>query len=198
MRGPFCLILFVLFLAGCDVRTLYGIEVLDLPNDGIWNVVRKSDYTLYLTGTKDSDRPGLYLMAQSNDQSGPLWDWDDYQDWSEAKQAAAFGEYYDQKYRDVSVARISRCSYEVEYFDQRDSARELAYGRWLHDMPTPRIDDDHIKGALVRMPLAECEKRADGSQRRDAELTIIVGDRDEITITIRVEFVDAWFDWWFF
>lgn len=198
MRGPFCVILFVLFLAGCEVRTLYGIEVLDVPNDGIWNVVQKPDYTLYLTDTKDSDRPGLYLMAQSNDRADPPWDWEDYQGWPEAEQAAAFGEYYDRKYRDIAVARMSRCSFEIETFDHRDSARELAYGRWLHDMPTPRTDDDHIKGALVRVPVAECDKLSEGSKAREAELTVIVDGRDEITITIRVEFVDAWFDWWFF
>ena len=198
MRATCALGVLVFCLAACDVQTLYGIEVVDVPEEGTWNAVRNDEYTLYLGGTTDSERPGLYLMAQANDQADPPWDWEDFQDWPEAEQVARFGEYYDQKYRDVTVARISRCSYEVENFDHRDSAREMAYGRWLHEMPTPRIDDDHIKGALVRIPLAECEKHEDGSQSREAELTIIVGDRDEITITIRVEFVDAWFDWWFF
>lgn len=84
MRATCALGVLVFCLAACDVQTLYGIEVVDVPEEGAWNAVRNDEYTLYLSGTTDS------------------------------------------------------------------------------------------------------------------ELTIIVGDRDEITITIRVEFVDAWFDWWFF
>ena len=193
MRVAVALGALAVLLAGCEVRTLYGVEVVDVPEEDNWNAVRMDEYTLYLSGTQDSERPGLYLMAQAHNQADPPWDWEDYQDWPEADQVARFDEYYDLKFRDVSVASISRCAFEIEHFDHRDSAREMAYGRWLQDMGKAPIDDA-IKGALVRIPVAECEKLPDGSGAREAELTVVVGEQDEIPITIRVEFVDAWFD----
>ena len=196
MRAAFALGSIVFMLAGCDVRKLYGIEVVDLPKESISHVVRKDDYALYLSGINNSDRPGLYVIAESNDRADPGWDWEDYQEWPAAVQAARFAEYYEGRYLDVTVAGISRCTFDVETFDHADSAREAAYGRWLHDMGDVRPVDELAKGMLVRIPVSECEKRGSGPQSREVELTLLVGDQDETTITIRVEFLDAWFDWW--
>lgn len=187
-----------LALAGCEVQTLYGIELLDFDDDERWKEVQGSDYTLYLSTTNHTELPGIYLVALANDRpTDPPWDWEEFQSWSPDKKASVFGSYYDQTYRDLSVSHESTCPARVESFDHRGAAEETEYGRWLRGWPKRNAIDDHSRGVFVAIPVADCNQPG-GVE----ELAVIVGnghdgDDHQIKVSIRVNVVDTSVQWLF-
>ncbi len=192
-----------LTLVGCEVQTLYGIELLDFDDGEPRQVVRLSDHILYLSVGNHPDTPGFALIAISNDRpTDPVWDWEEFQSWSADKKALVFGSYFDQIYSDVNILHESTCPLMAEGFDHRGSAQEVAYGRWLHGMPKSDDPGDHAKGVSVRVPVVNCEKRLTRPAGDVEELTVIVDNgRDEqdnqVTVRFRVYVVDTGINWLF-
>ena len=54
-------------LVGCEVRSLYGIEILDFNDVEGWKVVEKGDSKLYLQVGNSPDAPGILLIALNSD-----------------------------------------------------------------------------------------------------------------------------------
>ena len=87
------------------------------------------------------------------------------------------------------IALISRQLTPALHIDDRDSARQVAYGRWLNKLPKEYDPGDFMKGILVTFPVAECESEA---------LTVSVNSKYQFTANVRIEKVDIWVDYWFF
>ena len=167
-------------LLGCEVRSLYGIELVDFDEAEQWKVIKKSNYSLYLLVAASPEAPGITFVALSNDQPAePQWDWAKYESLPPDKRASMFGSFYDQKYRDLSVSHTLPCPLAAESFDQRESAQEIAYGRWLHNLPSDVIGL-HPKGVSVRVPIAGCDGRS----------KLPAGDIEEFTVTVDSEGVE--------
>ena len=203
MRRLFSLCSLVLALVGCEVRTLYGVELLDFQDDERWKEVQGSDYTLYLSSTFSPEEPGVYLVALANDRpTEPSWDWEEFQSRSPDVKTSAFGRYYDQTYRDMRVSSDSTCAIRVERFDHRDSAQEVEYGLWLHGQPNRDALEMHPKGVLVGLRVTDCNLRLSGSADYVEELTVVVENgrgQDEypIKISLRVNVEDKRVQWSF-
>ncbi len=202
LRQVFVLGLLVFTVVGCEVRSLYGIELVDFDEGELWKVAQRSDYSLYLLVANNPETPGITMIALSNDRpTDPSWDWEEFQSWSPDKKASVFGSFYDQKYRDLSVLHESTCPFMLKNFDQRESAQEVAYGRWLHSMPSDVIGQ-HPKGVSVRVPVANCDMRLMRPVGEVEELTVIVDsgrdeDAEQIRVRFRVYLVDTGIHWLF-
>jgi len=109
---------------------MYDIQLPEFAKDGYWTVIRKDSYALYLSSHGSEEAPGITLIAQIDDLY-PTWDWEEFQDWSPEKRTAVFGDFYDNRYPSVNVSYQGACSLQVESFEHRESAQELAYGQWL-------------------------------------------------------------------
>lgn len=132
------------------------------------------------------------------DNVTPTWDWEQFQNWSTEKKTLVFGAYYDKKYPPLNVSYENVCRLEVERFDHRKSAQEVAYGRWLHNIePETEAFHDHPKGLLVSIPIHECESSLAQRESNTLPLTISVAGRlgaepESIEIQIRVGEVGTW------
>lgn len=202
LRQIIVLGLLVFTVLGCEVRSLYGIELVDFDEGELRKVVQRSDYSLYLLVANNPETPGITMIALSNDRpTDPSWDWEEFQSWPPDKKASVFGSFYDQKYRDLSVLHESTCPIRLENFDQRGSAQEVAYGRWLHGMPSDVIGQ-HPKGVSVGVPVANCDKRLTLPAGEVEELTVIVDsgrgeEAKQIRVRFRVYLVDTGIHWLF-
>lgn len=159
---------------GCEVRSLYGIELVDFDEAQFWQVIEKRDYSLYLGVAASPEAPGITLVAISNDAPAePQWDWREYESWSPEKKASTFSSFYDRKYLDLSVSHTLPCPLIAEGFDHRESAQEAAYGQWMHELPSDIIGLNP-KGVSIRVPVDNCDRRSKSP----------AGDVEEITITV--------------
>jgi len=190
--------LLVSTLVGCEARSLYGIELIDVDEDDLGNVVQGSNYSLYLLVGSSPETPGITMSAISNDRpTKPSWDWEEFQSWSPEKRASVFGSFYDQKYRDLRVLHESTCSIRVESFDHRESALELDYGRLPNN-----IISMHHKGVSVEMPVANCNKRLTRPAGEVEELTVIINsgrgeEAEQVKVRFRIYLVDTSLHWIF-
>lgn len=195
-------VLLVLSLVGCEVGSLYGIELVDFDDGELGNVTRGSDYSLHLLVSNNPDMPGITMIALSNDwPTDPSWDWEEFQSWSPDKKASVFSDFFDQKYRDLSVLHDSTCPFSVNSFDHRESAQEEAYGRWLHGIPSDVIGQAP-KGVWVGVPVANCDMRLTPPAGEVEELTVIVDstrgeEAEQVKVRFRVFLVDTYIDWLF-
>ena len=189
--------------AGCETRSLYGIELIDAEADDSSTIVERDGYALHLSVASSPDTPGITVVAIASDvPEDPPWDWEEYQSWTAARQASAYDEYYDRKYRDLEVVHESSCPLWIETFDQRDGAREAAYGRWLHGLPH---DDpqEQPKGIFVGIPVTDCESRPSTTDDPIERFTVIAdgnrGDGDAVSteIRFRVYLIDRTLKWSF-
>ena len=192
-------------LVGCEVRSLYGIEILDFNDVEGWKVVEKGDSKLYLQVGNSPDAPGILLIALNSDSPAvPQWDWDDFQSLQPDEKASMFGDFYDQKYRDLSVSHAMTCALTVENFDQREGAQEVAsgpYGRRTLELPG-NVTGIHPKGILVTAPIASCDQRMTGPAGAIEEFTVTLDsgrDREvqRIKVRFRVYRVENYIRWLF-
>jgi hypothetical protein len=192
--------LYIFALPGCEVRSLYGIELVDFDEARPWQVIEKSNYSVYVAVAASPDAPGMTLVAISNDApAGPQWDWEEYESWSPGKKASMFSSFYDQKYFDLRVSHTSTCMLTAEGFEHRESAEEAAYGQWLHDLPSDIIGL-HPKGVSIRAPVANCDGRSKSPAGDIEELTIsvdggIVDEDQQLQVRFRVYLVDKAIHW---
>ena len=190
-------------LAACDIRTLYGVELADTSNNTVWQSIQKDGYTLFLTGSNHDEVPGFYLIAQTNDQPDPPWNWEEFQTRSAEEKALTYGQYFDSIFLNINVRHQSKCPYQAISFDHRDSAQEQAYGRWLHQQPMRDRLNGPTKGLYVQIPVSDCTFLLNQPGTKLEALTVVVAseraeDDDEIEIRFRVVVVDTWLDTKFF
>ena len=146
--------------------------------------------------------PGVTLIALSNDwPTDPSWDWEEFQSWSPDKKASVFGDFFDQKYRDLSIIHDSTCPFSVSNFDHRDSAQEDAYVRWLDGISGDAIGRA-TKGVWVGVPVANCDMRLTPPAGEVEELTVIVEstrgkEAEQVKVRFRIVLVDTYIDWLF-
>ena len=192
-------------LVGCEVRSLYGIEILDFNDVEGWKVVEKGDSKLYLQVGNSPDAPGILLIALNSDSPAvPQWDWDDFQSLQPDEKASMFGDFYDQKYRDLSVSHAMTCALTVENFDQRERAQEVAsgpYGRRTLELPG-NVTGMYPKGISVTAPIANCDQRMTGPAGAIEEFTVTLDsgrDREvqRIKVRFRVYLVENYIRWLF-
>ena len=179
------------------MQKLYTVELPGLALDDGRNVVRRERYTLYLEKGNSVDAPGIAIFAQVDDLK-PGWDWEEFQSWPSEKKASAFGDYYDKKHPTVSVIRQSACRLQVETFDQRESAQDLAYGAWLRPLlvPEPAVAM-HPRGLVVSIPIHECESAFPQLWTTVQSFTISVSgfpevEPETIEIELRLGVVGTW------
>lgn len=195
--GSFCFT-----LAGCEVESMYGIELVDSDEAESRMVIEKSDFTLYALVGNHPEAPGITLIAISSDwPAEPQWDWEEFQSWPPDRQSTTFGSFYDQKYRELSVSHSLECPLPVESFDHRESAQEVAYGRWLHDLSSDEIGL-HPKGIMVDVPIGSCDRRANSPAGAIEEFTVTVhgGPAEEdkqVEIRFRTYLVEKYIQWLF-
>ncbi|MEL7187070.1 MAG: hypothetical protein AAFN50_11660 [Pseudomonadota bacterium] len=192
-------------LVGCEVRSLYGIEILDINDVEGWKVVETGDSRLYLQASDSPDLPGILLIALNSDSPAvPQWDWDDYQSLPADEKASTFGDFYNQKYRDLIVSHAMTCALTAENFDHRESAQEVAsgsYGRRTLELPS-NVTGLHPKGILVTAPIANCDQRTTGPAGAIEEFTVTLdGGRERevqrIKVRFRVYLVENYIQWLF-
>lgn len=147
---------------------MYEIQLPEFAKDGNWTVIRKNDYTLYLSSSSSEAAPGITLVAQVDDLN-PTWNWEEFQDWSLETRTAVFGDFYDSKYPSLRVSYQGTCSIQVDSFEHPDSAQEVAYGQWLHNLPQDKPISRHAKGLLVTVSIDQC-KTSLGQLRSKAQL----------------------------
>ena len=189
-------------LLGCEVRSLYGIELVDLDDAELRPIIKKNDFSLYALVGNHPEAPGITLVALSNDwPAEPQWDWEEFQSWSPDKRASVFGSFYDQKYRDLSVSHTLTCPLTAESFDHRESAQEAAYGRWLHNLPSDVIGLSP-KGISVNAPIAGCDRRAKSPAGDIEEFTVTVDsgraeEAQQVEVRFRVYLIEKGIHWLF-
>lgn len=164
-------------------------------------VIRKEGFTLYLVKSDSEEAPGITVFAQV-DIVTPKWDWEEFRNWSADKRALVFGTYYDKRYPSLNFSYQSGCRLSVERFDHRESAQEVAYGQWLHNIePEKDAFYDYPKGLLITIPIRECESSLAQPKSKPLLLTIIVADRlgtelEPIEIQLQVGKVGTWLVVW--
>ena len=98
--------------------------------------------------------------------------------------------------------QLRGCRLSVERFDHRESAQEVAYGQWLHNIePENDAFYDYPKGLLITIPIHECESSLAQPKSKPLSLTIIVADRlgaevEPIEIQLQVGKVGTWLVVW--
>ncbi len=63
-------------LGGCEIRTLYGVELVDIPGDAPRYTIHNEEYTLFLLATNDDEAPGITVIAQIDDRPNPQLEWE--------------------------------------------------------------------------------------------------------------------------
>ena len=195
-------VILVLPLCGCEVRSLYGIELLDFENGQPRQEMVVGDAALHLYVSNSLEAPAIVFTALPVDfPAEPNWNWDEFQLLPESEKAARFGSYYDQKYLDLEITHSSTCTLSIEHFDHREDAQEVAYGRWLHGMATDDVWHS-AKGTAVIAPIANCDQRTSNSPGAIEELQLAIDrgsatDTLDATVRFRVYLIDTSLHWTF-
>ena len=190
----------MVLLAGCEYRPLYGIELIDFDGDEQSTIVERAGHRLVLSVSSSAETPGITIVATDADTpETPPWDWEDFRSWPTDRQASVYDEYYDRKYRELSVSQQSPCPLWIEDFDQRDSAREAAFGRWLNGLPDDN-PSEHPKGIFVGIPVSGCESRPAATGDDTEQFTLRVdsedgGPAETTVIRFRVYLVERQIRW---
>jgi len=189
-----------LVTSGCEVQTLYRMELSSLVVEEGHTVVQKEDFNLYLSISNSMDSPAITMIA-AVDGLERTWDWEEFQDWSNEKRRSVFGDYYESRYPPLDVAFQTACPVQVESFDHRDAALEIDYGQWLHDVPA--TDSFYVapKGLIVSVPLEGCKNSLEELQQETQLLLVSVADShgnvsEPIEIEFRVGRVGTWLRIW--
>lgn len=193
--------LFAVLASGCEVQTLYEVQLSDLAVDQGTTVIRKDNASLHLSLSNSTDAPAITLIAAVDDLE-PTWDWEEFRGWPEEEQRSVFGAYYDRKYPSFDISFQSVCPLLVERFDHRESAQEMTYGRWLHNIE-PANDGfyDLPRGQTVSVPIEACETTLD-ELRSEAQLLVVsfadagIEDVESIEIEFRIGKVGTWLKVW--
>jgi len=193
--------LIALCISGCEVQTLYEIQLPELAMESGEGVIRKDGFTLYLSNSNSEDAPGITVIAYA-DSVIPTWDWEEFQSWPADKRATVFGTYYDEKYLSLNVSHEVGCPLQVEKFDHRESAQETDYGQWLHKV----VPDEYAysispKGLIISVPVRQCASLLEQPQSNAQVFTLnIASDPDieseAIEIQFRVSRVGVWLVVW--
>ena len=190
-----------LWLAGCELNVSYRANLVGLPAEGHYSVVRGDEFDLYLAPSPSTDAPAITLLAVATDRPEITWDWEEFQSWPADEQKRVYGEYYERFYFAPSVTSSDACPIRVEAFDHRESAQEWDYSAWLRP-GLDRLFDDSSKGLVVKIPLEFCDRTSGSSAGSPETLVVVVRDRDGETLdTIEVAFSidghDKYVEWLF-
>ena len=197
----FVITLLAALASGCELQTLYEVQLSDLDVNQGRTVIRQDNASLHLAMSNSTDAPAITMFAAVEGLE-PTWDWEEFQDWPEEQQKSAFGAYYDRKHPSFDIAFQGACPLQVKRFDHRESAQEMAYGRWLHNME-PANDEfyDLPKGQTVSVPIGACETALD-ELRSEAQLLVVsfadagIEDVESIEIEFRIGKVGTWLKVW--
>ena len=197
----FIIALLAALTSGCEIQTLYEVRPSDLDVNQGRTVIRKDNVSLHLTMSNSTDTPGIALFAAVEGLE-PTWDWEEFQDWPEEQQRSTFGAYYDRKHPSFDISFQSACPLRLERFEHRESAQEMAYGRWLHDIePANGEFYDAPRGQTVLIPIEACDTDLD-KLRSDPQLLVVsftdtgIEGVESIQIEFRIGTVGTWLKVW--
>ncbi len=202
--SPFLLaaVAVLIALGGCEVATMYGIQLDSQADNGHWRVVSSDYFTLNMVPSNHPVTPGITLVARASERPAPTWDWNEFQTWPEEDRARVFGNFYDQVYLDLDVSHGFDCAVNIDHFDHRGDAQEVAYGRWLRELPKRNSLDEPLKGVAVVFPAEQCLEELESSGNNSGTLVVGVSnihgeELDRLEIDFSIVVVETFIDWWF-
>lgn len=197
------IILFTLFLSGCEVERLYEVRLSDLSEANTGQEFRRDGFLLTASPSPGTDFVALTLIAAAEPRPQPDWTWDEFGNWPQARRDAAFSDWFDHVYLDVSVSSDPKCSPQVQQFDQRKNAQEVLLGAWRSGVrPVGRFREG-AKGIFVEFPVENCSALF---SEDDTNYAWVIADvrgpdgelLDTVRIGYRIELRETFVDWWIF
>ena len=109
-------------LLGCEVKTLYEVRLSDLSKANIAQEYRRNNFTLHVMPSPGTENVGLTFIAPAEPRPDPDWTWNEFASWLQTRRAAAFSDWFDQVYLDVSASGNQGCPLRIQEFDHRETA----------------------------------------------------------------------------
>lgn len=197
------LILLTPILFGCDVKTIYEVRLSDLAAANTAKEYRRNHITLHVFPSPGTENVGVTLIAAADPRPDPDWTWSEFGNWPQTRRDAAFSEWFDRVYLDVSASGTQGCPLRIQQFDHREAAQDAFYGSWLNDLKPPHKFAEGSKGVLVELPVERCYAPTNPGHTNPAWLTAAVRDGngkllDTVRIEYRIELRESFVDWWAF
>lgn len=174
----------------------------------------KRAFSLYLHLLRSMQRCSMFkslaslvLLAPAEPRPDPDWTWNEFGNWPQTRRAAAFSDWFDRVYLDVSASGTQGCPLRIQHFDHRETAQDAFYGSWLNNLEPLYKFAEGSKGAFVELPVEQCYSTTDPAHTNQAWLVAAVRDgngklldtvRIEHRIEHRIEARESFVEWWIF
>lgn len=196
------LILLTPAMAGCEVEELYAVRLSDLSEANTEREFPRNDFVLFAAPALGTDVATLTLIASAEPPPNHDWRWGEFGNWPQARRDAAFSDWWDRTYLEVSVSGGPECPLEVQRFDHREHAQQDLYANWLSDVTPVGRFPVGSKGVSIGFPVEQCL----AARSEDTDYAWLVADVrdsdgelfDTVRIAYRIELYDTFVDWWFF
>lgn len=197
------LILLAPTLLGCEVKTLYEVRLSGLSEANTAKEYRRNIFTLHVLPSPGTENVGLTLIAPAEPRPDPDWTWNEFGNWPQTRRAAAFSDWFDRVYLDISASGTQRCPLRIQQFDHRETAQDAFYGSWLNNLEPLHKFAEGSKGAFVELPVEQCYSTTDPAHTNQAWLVAAVRDGngkllDTVRIEYRIEARESFVEWWIF
>ena len=202
-RGLSVLVLFPLFVSGCEVESLYEVRLSDLSEANTAQEFQRDEFLLFVSPSPGTDLVALTLIAAAEPRPDPDWTWNEFVNWPLARRDATFSDWYDRVYLDVSVSIDPQCPPQVQQFDHRNNAQEFLLGTWRTGVEPIHRFAEGAKGIFVEFPVEDCSALFNEDDRNYAWVVADVSDPDgelldTVRIGYRIELRETFVDWWVF
>jgi hypothetical protein len=195
---PFLALLTAL-LSGCEVKNLYAVRLSDLREANTEQEFRRDHFRLFAAPALGPEVVTLTLIASAEPPPERDWTWGEFGSWPQARRDAAFSDWFDRTYLEVSVSGGPECPLKIQKFDHRASAQQALHANWMSDIKPVGRFPGGSKGISIGFPVEQCLDAADSEDTDYAWIVADVRDShgellDTVRIAYRIELHDSFVD----